>query len=170
MPFFFWNKGCHLKLSPIWSKTDSGNLKINKIKSLPSKGLKPNRGADKQKILMEINCLPQKNPRSSGGHFTQAGELLYWQHMRTILRTFLLLFNPHDVIPIINLILQVRKPSSERLNDLLNLTKQMAHIIFIQPCLTTKTMHLLIYCIASQTAICKVYCLWLDLFIFKNFF
>lgn len=57
--------------------TSSGNLKINKIKFLPSKGLKPNRGRDKQKILTEIITVPQENRKGRGDHLTPAGGLFY---------------------------------------------------------------------------------------------
>ena len=45
--------------------TGSGILKINKIQSFPSKGLKPYRQIDTLKVLFEIAVLPQKNTQGA---------------------------------------------------------------------------------------------------------
>lgn len=78
----------------------SGNLKINKIKSLPFEGLKPTRGADKQEILTEITPLPQETPMDRRGYLTKPREGYFIDNTCRLRAAYILiLFNLHNSPP-----------------------------------------------------------------------
>lgn len=103
--------------------TGSGILKINKIQSFPSKGLKPYRETDTLKVLSEIAVLPQKKkkthkePRRS---LNPSWRITLWVTCADpVLCTFLMLCSPHNSpphksSPTTKLIFLVRSP---RLKD-----------------------------------------------------
>lgn len=142
--------------------TGSGILKINKIQSFPSKGLKPYRETDTLKVLSEIAVLPQKKHREVRRSLKPNWRITLWITCADpVLCTCLTLCSPHSGLPIslvllLNWFFWSGLPGSEMLSGLLNLTKQVADIKFKQPRLTTKTMHLLIKLYCLSTAIYRV--------------